>query len=454
MADVQPFSLDNLSPAQLDVAETIGKKFQAAGLNPDLFVPLAFHESSLKPDNIGPEIVKSPNNVQRAMGLFQFTPDTAKFVGLQHPLDTNENTDAAIKLVQHYMKDPNIGTDPVKLLAAWHGGPHSDFVKTGDENKLPLSTMDYLLAMHARTGGELPSVTAGSNPAPTSSNQLPPPLSSMTTTDAMATAVPAAKAGAAIAGSGETARGVKGTVDYAIKKLAEENARTTGANLATNATAGIAQTGGTGTANYGRAFGLSDFDARRAANMSKQPGGVWDLKATIPEQDAKLAQMGITNVGESASGSNVLVPKTIQEVNAETKALLAPPKKVSPLTALFKQPAEGALPVMAKSGARMLGTTLPVVGAALDTQDAINRSRQGDPTGSLISGTGAATGYGAAGAALLGFPVTAGLLGLGGLAANAINMGRDIYKMTPMQREELKNTTLFPSSPPAGQYYR
>jgi len=454
MADVQPFDLANLNEAQLAVAEKIGAKFEAAGLNPDLFVPLAFHESSLKPDSIGPEIVKSPTNVQRAMGLFQFTPDTAKFVGLKNPLDTDQNIDAAIKLAQHHIQNPNIGTDPVKLLAAWHGGPNSAFVKTGDETKLPDSTVDYLLTMHQRTGGQLPSPITGAKDLTTPSNQMPPPLSSMTPGQAMAVAAPAAKAGLAVSGVGEGARGVKGTVDYAVRKLAEENARATGANLATNAAAGIAQTGGTGTANYGRAFGLSDFDARRAADMSKQPGGVWDLKATIPEQEAKLAQMGITNVGESASGSNVLVPKTIQEVNAETKALLAPPKKVSPLTAMFKAPSEGVLPIMAKAGARTLGTTLPIVGAALDTQDALNRSKQRDVTGSRISAGGALIGAGAAGAALMGFPVTAGLLGLGGLAANAINMGRDIYKMTPMQREELKNTTLFPSSPPAGQYYR
>jgi len=177
------------------------------------------------------------------------------------------------------------------------------------------------------------------------------------------------------------------------------------------------------------------------------------FEATIPEQEAKLAQMGITNVGESAPGSNVLVPKTIQEVNAETKALLAPSKKVSPLTAMLKAPSEGALPIMAKAGARTLGTTLPIVGAALDTQDALNRNNQGDVTGSRISAGGALTGAGAAGAALMGYPVTAGILGLGGLAANAINMGRDIYNMTPMQRQELKERILRPPETPT-QYYR
>ena len=54
----------------------------------------------------------------------------------------------------------------------------------------------------------------------------------------------------------------------------------------------LTQMGGPGAYNYGKAFGLTDIEAGRATDMSKQPGGASDLIAKRTEALQKIQNMG------------------------------------------------------------------------------------------------------------------------------------------------------------------
>jgi len=54
----------------------------------------------------------------------------------------------------------------------------------------------------------------------------------------------------------------------------------------------LTQMGGSGTFNYGKKFGLTDIEASRALNMSKDPGGASDLIDQRREAMQKIQQMG------------------------------------------------------------------------------------------------------------------------------------------------------------------
>ena len=53
----------------------------------------------------------------------------------------------------------------------------------------------------------------------------------------------------------------------------------------------------TGTYNYGKAFGLTNTEAARAVDMSKGPGGAWDLVRQMNEANAKIGP-GYTSIPE------------------------------------------------------------------------------------------------------------------------------------------------------------
>jgi hypothetical protein len=102
---------------------------------------------------------------------------------------------------------------------------------------------------------------------------------------------------------------------------------------------------------------------------------------------------------------------------------------------------QGALPLL-KSAARVAGSALGGAGTALDVQDAINRFRHGDTTGSAISGLGAGLGgLATVGAMGLLAPEIATAAGVGALGTAAYNAGRDLYKMSPTERQQLLEKT-------------
>lgn len=169
----------------------------------------------------------------------------------------------------------------------------------------------------------------------------------------------------------------------------------------------LTQMGGSGAYNYGKAFGLTDIEAGRALDMSKNPGGANDLINQRRAAMEKIQQMG-GGYAENPRYGGIMTPEPsagggprqsfVQKPGGMTQL---PPTQPIPNAPPPPPPGPGPLSQMGgalKQGARaVMGS--PVVSGALGgfaamegAQDAQNRYMQGDTTGAVISGIGAAGG--------------------------------------------------------------
>lgn len=89
------------------------------GVPPELALAIAEQESSFRPDVIGPEIMKGPAKGQRAMGLFQLIPETAKRMGVVDPMDPIQNIQGGLKYIRELL-DQHQG-DGAKVIATYGG---------------------------------------------------------------------------------------------------------------------------------------------------------------------------------------------------------------------------------------------------------------------------------------------------------------------------------------------
>lgn len=430
MADqITTFDPSKLNDTQLYVADVLSKKALSAGLNPDLIVPLAFHESSLRPNAEGPEIKEGRYKGQKAQGLFQFMPDTSKELGITDPLDLDQNMNGAIKQFKNYIQNPNIGPDATKILAAWNAGPHHEFIKTGDVSKLPDETLNYLINMHKRVGGELPSpvVNTSVNDARVPDKEMPVPFSNVTPQEALTSGLTGAKAGLEAGAGAQAGLGLKRYIDsfnpnspaslqtYLNKMLGKQYQDVPIKDLED-------LTGRTIVSQHDVQEAVKDVHGRPTYPSSvrvQNPSGIGYKQVPVVDPVAQ----GVTPTGmspridisqyEFSPGIRGAVQKTVQ----------------------------GALPLL-KSAARVAGSALGGAGTALDVQDAINRFRHGDTTGSAISGLGAGLGgLATVGAMGLLAPEIATAAGVGALGTAAYNAGRDLYKMSPTERQQLLEKT-------------
>jgi hypothetical protein len=181
------------------------------------------------------------------------------------------------------------------------------------------------------------------------------------------------------------------------------------------------QMGGSGTYNYGKAFGLTDIEAGRALDMTKNPGGVNDLTAQRRQALQKIQQMG-GGYAENPRYGGIMTPeqgvgKGPKESFAQKPAVppspdmpggrpaglaqLPPPQPVSAIPpAPPAPPKPGALSAALSGGKAFLGS--PVVsgalgglGAAESGQEFMKRRAEGDVPGQFMAGMGVAGGMAA-----------------------------------------------------------
>jgi len=124
------------------------------GIDPDLFKRQIKQESGFKPDAV---------SKKGAIGLGQVMPETAKSLGYtpEDMTDPAKNIDASAKFMakmyKHAQKNnPSLaGSDlDAAALAAYNAGPGGalSFIKTGDINKLPNETKDYIAKISGSSG--------------------------------------------------------------------------------------------------------------------------------------------------------------------------------------------------------------------------------------------------------------------------------------------------------------
>jgi hypothetical protein len=163
--------------------------------------------------------------------------------------------------------------------------------------------------------------------------------------------------------------------------------------------------GGSGTANYGKAFGLTDIEANRALDMTKNPGGVHDMTTQRAQALQKIQQMGggyadntryrgiITPEQSAASGQRASFVQSPGAPGGMTQ--LPPPQPVSAVPPAPPRP--GALSSVLSGGKAILGSpavsgALGGLGAAESGQEFMKRQAAGDMPGQIMAGMGVAGG--------------------------------------------------------------
>lgn len=397
MAENIKLDLSKLSDDQLRVAVKIIEASSAVGIDPNYALSMGYVESRFNP--------KVPNSPAGAIGVMQLLPGTAKDMGVD-PSNLDENILGGVKYMKYLLEHPNVNGDTNLMVAAYHEGPNSEFFKTGDKSKISDAGVMYTHAVNQLMQGKMPgqqppeAETAAAAPPET-----PPPaddLYSMQLAQPTAEEVkaqqergfsPLAMAGGALPGAAiGTAAGayqsrpVQGVLS-ALSNLggpggpipqAPTGPATAGSLPPAQGPATRTPIGGRGTFEYGRAFGMTDFDAARAADMSKRPGGAWDVARQVAEAEQKIGP-GYRMVPERA---DLMLPESAGGGPRGARRVPIPPVP-APRTPLTQQ-VSGAM-------ARHPMIAGPLAGASMGAQaaEAAERYRAGDIPGATVMGTGA-----------------------------------------------------------------
>lgn len=324
--------LDGLNEEQLKYARIIGERAKAIGVDPALAISIAYQESRLNPN------VKDSS--AGAMGIMQVMPSTA--AGLNVDKDSLKNIDANINVGLKVLKlaIQSGGGDPVKAAIAYNAGPGVLKGYENNERDLPEETRNYISNLHRYgTFGDRPlpmSVSADVAAPPESAASAPPPGPVARAKEVIGQGIQElglspGEAGA-IGGLGVGAMERKGMGPASIMEKGMAGARqalpptppgalpgapsglfggtpgttpgptpstpgfapsTPGVTPSGPLDAGRMARGQTGVMpyNYGKAAGLTDIEAGRALDMTKQAGGVHDLTTQRREALQRIQSM-------------------------------------------------------------------------------------------------------------------------------------------------------------------
>jgi hypothetical protein len=299
-----------------------------AGVDPDFAVALANLESGFRH-------VPADDKKSTAFGPFQVNRATAEANGVDYD-KMKESPELAIKAgimnIARHANNPQFEGDPFRIAAAHRYGENSDYAKTGDISKIDKTLAGYLASALEHFPNEEFPATVYTKPKEEKSQEAPQaradesrdtaesdldmgskPLGAANPQeqaaidaeqDAWERKQAAATLGLTGAGFGavkvptlkilhrlsKALPGSKVSVEDAAKlaeKVATGQVPTAGAPGTPTAAPGapgapqsvvrVQPQGGSGTFNYGKAFGLTDIEAQRALDMTKGEGGVHDL---------------------------------------------------------------------------------------------------------------------------------------------------------------------------------
>ena len=172
----------------------------------------------------------------------------------------------------------------------------------------------------------------------------------------------------------------------------------------------LQQMGGSATANYGKKFGLTDIEAGRALDMTKQAGGVHDLTSQRREGLQRVQQLGGGYVENPRFGGIMTPdqgggrgPRATYVQNPTGGLSQLPPPQPIPSTPMPPQapPQPGTLAKVGQGLKTGVGAVLnaPGVSGALgglsmaeSGQEYMKRQAAGDMPGQVMAGTGVAGG--------------------------------------------------------------
>jgi hypothetical protein len=405
--------LKKLNEDQAQVALDIARKAKEMGIDPKLAVALAFRESGLNPN--------TKNGTSGEIGLMQVMPKTAEMMGftVEDLKDPNKNITIGLTYLKQGLD--KFG-DPVLAAAGYNAGHNHPYFTDPDKNALPESTKGYLKDIGG-LGGFAPSESkpeAVPEPVPTPASES----DFMANKARIAAGAMGMGAGAALSKGLDVAQNV-GDTAAAIRQIPGALAAAQAPSpTAPSAPAGgpmarpvaggpagpvggpvapLQQMGGAGAYNYGKAFGLTDIEAGRALDMTKQAGGVHDLTTQRREGLGRVQQLFPNQFVENPRFGGIMTPQqggggvpranyvqgpsglTQIPVAAPVSAALPPPTPPSALSQAAGVAKRGAGAVL-NSPITMGG--LGGLSAAMAAQEADARLRQGDTTGATIAAAG------------------------------------------------------------------
>lgn len=410
---------DKLTPDQAKVAEMIISESRRLGVNPDITLAIAWLESRFD---------QKATSETGARGVMQLTQGTAKTLGVNRD-DLEENIRGGVKYIDQLLKNQQVGYDPLKLVVAYHDGPNSKYFETGKADDISDRAVQYAHDFNVLTGGLInPEAAKGGAPAEAAPTQpspdeiagssdiqikeLPSPSPDEKrqygfSPDAMAAGATLVGPAGGVVGTYQAGRGMMDRAGRLVQAAtqAAEGAASEGRPAGPPARGGAmpppqgpasrTPVGGQGTFNYAKKFGLSDFDAARAANMSKQPGGSWDVARQVADAEAKIGP-GFRMTPERA---DLLLPEQVGSGPRGAPTAPIPPVKpprVSPLSRVNQ--------AITQTVARhpILSGLMGGAGTGAMAAETAERYRTGDELGAGLGSVGTL------GSAMSMFPKTAG----------------------------------------------
>lgn len=410
---MEPLSFGrDLDEEQRGVAAKIIERASTMGVDPRLAVSVAYQESRLRP-NVG----RSPKG---AVGIMQVMPATGKDFGfsIEDLKDPDRNIDAGLTVLKSLLSQ--FPEDPRLAVVAYNAGPNHSFFKGGD---LPAETQEYLTnlkAYGAFTPGEAPGEpTMTEEDIDTTEEDIQAAMDEQEVRQAQLYGGGAGAALGAVRGAGDIAgSAIEGLAQRAAEgaqRAAQAPTITGGAQPpmgAPTAPEGVPRpTGGSGTFNWGKAFGLGDIEAGRATSMGGAPGSADEL---IKQRAAALQRLqGMSPAAgmmEDPTRGGLMVPQQTPYTGprgAQGEIGGGKPPPVSPVT---PKPA-GALEEVTSLFRRLASTplmryALPAAGGALSAGEAVRAAQElrKDQPDYLTAGL---SGAGALGGLLSMFPATA-----------------------------------------------
>jgi hypothetical protein len=326
----------NLTDDQLAIAEKVIAAAEKNGINPDFVLPMVMGESGFN---------QKAKSSAGAIGVMQLMPKTAESLGVD-PTDVDQNIDGGMRLIKELMSNPKIGNDPYKIIAGYNGVPTAKFIETGNVKDLKDETLVHLDNVMRYYGGDLPapmfassfneSGFDGSEPAPVQESRSSP---------AMAGAATAALG----AGAGAVGAGKKVLFDAVSAYFNKDKTGTSGERWAAKTGYGL----GEGTVkDVSQRYQKAVPKGKLARSYSERLGGTQAMKSA---QAALMAEQKLINAAEAA----------------ERSPFRQAGRYLSQVAGI---PFKGALAGF---------------GAGFGAQDAMNRYKEDDTTGSVIAGTGA-----------------------------------------------------------------
>jgi hypothetical protein len=404
--------LSKLSEEQSQVALEIARKAKQMGIDPKLAVAVAYQESRLNPS--------TKNGSSGEIGLMQVMPKTAEGMGFS--VDDLRDPAKNIEIGLTYLKQglEKFG-DPMLAVAGYNAGHNHPYFTDPEKNALPASTKDYLRSVSsfgAFAEPETQDATTQPVEAPASEADF------MANKARIAADVMGAGAGAALSKgldvasnvgkTGEAIRQLPGALAAAQAGMPQAPGAPAAPGMPRPAVGGpagpvggpagpLTQMGGSGAYNYGKAFGLTDIEAGRATDMSKQPGGASDLIAKRTEALQKIQNMGGGFVENPNYGGIMTPDKSVgggpraSFVQGSGGLSQLPP--TAPISATPPPPPPGPGPLSQAAGALKQGAGAvlksPIVSGALgglsmaeSAQEAQKRVQDQDTTGAVIAGSG------------------------------------------------------------------